>query len=189
LIVSHATTHQMFIRHIDIKTAYLNSDLNKTIYMSQPCMFDRGNGMVCKLNKAIYGFKQAARCWNERLTAVLSDLDLKPLFSDSCIFGNEDRSLIVAFYVDDLLIVSDRKSSSDSIVDRLKNILDLTDKGELSNYLGMDFVHNGSKLEISQVNYIRELLDRFMMTDCKVVATPIASIVLSFDANGGAESA
>ena len=46
---------------MDVKTAFLNGDLENDIYMRQPEGKDHPE-LVCKLNKSIYGFKQAARC-------------------------------------------------------------------------------------------------------------------------------
>jgi len=50
---------------MDVKTAFLHGTLKEEIYMKVPqgivCSFEN----VCKLNKSIYGLKQAARCWFE----------------------------------------------------------------------------------------------------------------------------
>jgi hypothetical protein len=73
-LLSHALNHGMFVLHVDVKTAYLNSDLKETIFMHQPYLFEEGRHLVCKLDKAIYGLKQSARCWNDRLTQVLQKL-------------------------------------------------------------------------------------------------------------------
>ena len=51
---------------MDVKAAFLNSDLDNNIYMQQPEGYiDKDHPeLVCKLNKSIYGLKQADRCWN-----------------------------------------------------------------------------------------------------------------------------
>ena len=55
--------HQM-----DVKTAFLNSNLEEAIYMDQPQGFVQGN-MVCKLKKSFYGMKQSPRAWYECIHA------------------------------------------------------------------------------------------------------------------------
>ena len=50
---------------MDVKMAFLNGDLEESIYMKQPTGFveKRKENMVCWLNKSIYGLKQASRQW------------------------------------------------------------------------------------------------------------------------------
>ena len=51
---------------MDVKTVFLNGDLEDEIYIVQPEGYvdkNRSN-MVCKLQKNLYGLKQPARCWN-----------------------------------------------------------------------------------------------------------------------------
>ena len=51
------------IHQMDVKTAFLNGDLDEEIYMTQPEGFVQPGkvNMVCKLRKALYGLKQAGR--------------------------------------------------------------------------------------------------------------------------------
>ena len=52
--------HQM-----DVKTAYLNADIDCVIFLEQPEGFvkrnSKGEKLVCKLNKSLYGLKQSGR--------------------------------------------------------------------------------------------------------------------------------
>ena len=61
---------------MDVKTAFLNGDLNEKVYMEQPEGFVLlGNeNKVCKLVKSLYGLKQAPKQWHEKFDhAILSD--------------------------------------------------------------------------------------------------------------------
>jgi len=63
------------VHHMDVKTAFLNGTLKDDIYMSVPKGLNRSyENKVCKLIKAIYGLKQAARCWFEVFESVLKDV-------------------------------------------------------------------------------------------------------------------
>ena len=59
---------------MDVKTAFLNGDIEETIYMMQPENFVSGDSksMVCKLNKSIYGLKQASRQWYYNFHQVIT---------------------------------------------------------------------------------------------------------------------
>jgi len=46
---------------MNVVVAYLNSKLDKEVYMKQPPRFDNGTGQVCKLVLSIYGLKQTSR--------------------------------------------------------------------------------------------------------------------------------
>ena len=54
------------IHQMDVKTAFLNGNLENEIFMRQPegYVSQEHPNFVCKLNKEIYGLKQASRCWN-----------------------------------------------------------------------------------------------------------------------------
>ena len=54
---------------MDVKTAFLNGDLNEKVYMEQPEGFVLlGNeNKVCKLVKSLYGLKQAPKQWHKKI--------------------------------------------------------------------------------------------------------------------------
>ena len=75
ILLSIATFYDYEIWQMDVKTAFLNGNLEESIYMSQPEGFIKQDQeqKVCKLKKSIYGLKQASRSWNIRFdTAIKS---------------------------------------------------------------------------------------------------------------------
>jgi hypothetical protein len=172
-LLSHALNKDMHIHHVDVKTAYLNSDLDETIFMQQPYMFETGEGKVCKLEKAIYGLKQSARCWHERLTQVLHNIGFEQFLSETCVFSNTSRSTIIGFYVDDLLIISKCEDKIRTVKRELTTNFDITDKGRLCHFLGITVDRNKNELRMRQTKFIDDLLADHEMTDCKGVATPL----------------
>ena len=72
IILAIAALEDLELRSLDISHAYLNGELEEEIYMRQPEGFEVGGPeYVCKLNKSLYGLKQAGRVWNKKLHSVL----------------------------------------------------------------------------------------------------------------------
>lgn len=112
---SVAAQFNLKIHQMDAITAFLQSDLSEIIYMQQPEGFDNGSNQVCKLNKAIYGLKQAGRQWNIKLNDALINFGLVKSNLDPCIFFSKDQLLIIAIYVDDILIFYENNSELNEI--------------------------------------------------------------------------
>ena len=72
-LLAVANIYDWEIHQMDVKTAFLQEDLEEEIYMRQPDGYIDNDkpSHVCKLKKSIYGLKQAARCWNSAIDSHL----------------------------------------------------------------------------------------------------------------------
>ena len=63
ILIVLASIHKLFIHQMDIKTTFLNGDLDDEIYMLQPegCITPGQENKVCKLNKSLHGLKQTPK--------------------------------------------------------------------------------------------------------------------------------
>ncbi|KAH9174145.1 hypothetical protein AeNC1_017689, partial [Aphanomyces euteiches] len=79
LLCALIATLDLETAQLDVKTAFLNGDLDEDIYMDQPERYqvEGKTNMVCKLNKSIYGLKQAPRQWNKKLNNCLLAMGFK----------------------------------------------------------------------------------------------------------------
>lgn len=84
---------------MDVKTAFLNGSLDKCIYMMQPEGFvaSSQDNMVCKLEKSIYGLKQASRAWNIKFDQAVKSFGFDQNFDKPCVYKGKGRA--VAFLV------------------------------------------------------------------------------------------
>uniref|UniRef100_A0ACD5Y923 Uncharacterized protein n=1 Tax=Avena sativa TaxID=4498 RepID=A0ACD5Y923_AVESA len=75
VLLSLAASHDLLVHQMDVKTAFLNGELDEEIYMDQPdgFMIDGQQGKVCKLLKSLYGLKQAPKQWHEKFERTLTD--------------------------------------------------------------------------------------------------------------------
>ncbi len=86
-ILTLATIEDMEIDQMDVKTAFLNGDLEEEIYMEQPEGFtEKGEHLVCKLHKSLYRLKQFPRAWNQKLDVFLKSMEF--VRSDVDFIGN-----------------------------------------------------------------------------------------------------
>ena len=76
IIMAKVAHFDLELQQMDVRTAFLNRDLVKDVYMSQAIVFEEisKENMVCKLHKSIYGLKQASR------KCISSLMKLSPLF-------------------------------------------------------------------------------------------------------------
>ena len=79
LLVAMAAIFNLQIHQMDIKTAFLNGDLNEEIYMDQPECFVEADqeSKVCKLTKSLYGLKQAPKQWHEKFDSCMIENGFK----------------------------------------------------------------------------------------------------------------
>jgi hypothetical protein len=108
--------HKNFkVYQMDVKSTFLNGDLEEEVYMEQPEGFsltDNPN-YVCKLKKALYGLKQAPRAWYYRLDKFLQDKGFKKGIVDNNLYikSEGDNLLVVLVYVDDIIFGCTNESS------------------------------------------------------------------------------
>ena len=183
-LLAVANIYDWEIHQMDVKTAFLQGDLEEEIYMRQPDGYidnDKPN-QVCKLKKSIYGLKQAARCWNSAIDSHLKSNGYKNSGADPCVYIKSVRQsngkidfVILAIWVDDILMFSD---NSDMLTDEkvsLSSRFKVEDLDEMHYILGMCVKRDRKSrtLPLSQPKYLEGILKRFNMDKCKPVSTPL----------------
>ena len=95
---------------MDVKSTFLNGDLEEEVYIEHPKGFILGNyaKLVCRLKKALYGLKQAPRSWYYRLDKYLHQQGFTKGYADSNLYTKieNDKLLIIIVYVDDIIFGS-----------------------------------------------------------------------------------
>jgi len=134
--------------------------------------------LVCRLTKSLYGLKQAPRCWYKRFDSFIISLDYNRLGLDHCTYykrfdGND--FIILLLYVDDMLVVGPNKDWVQELKAQLAREFDMKYLGPTNKILGMQIHRDRKDMKIwlSQKNYLRKVLRRFNMQDCKPISTPL----------------
>jgi len=177
LLIALAAKLNLDIDQMDIKTAFLNGDLKETVYMKQPESFIQKNNesKVCLLKKSLYGLKQAPRAWYEKIHSVLLNIGLQRLENEPCVYykKNNNKILILALYVDDILIFSNDTNQKIQLKQKLMDTFEMKDLGAAKYILGVRIRRENNGIYIDQKKYIQEILENFNMSNCKPVNTPL----------------
>jgi hypothetical protein len=130
---------------------------------------------VCKLKKALYGLKQAPRAWYSRLDKYLQQLGFRKGSADNNLYikVSQGNILLIEVYVDDIIFGSDDERLSQKFAKDMHNEFEMSLLGELSFFIGLQIRRSNQGIFISQTMYIREMLKRFGMGNCKPVITPM----------------
>ncbi|KAJ9538813.1 hypothetical protein OSB04_031546 [Centaurea solstitialis] len=166
------------LHQMDVKTAFLNGDLEEEIHMTQPEGFAINNNQVCKLNKSIYGLKQASRQWYKKFDTVMNSFGFEENKLDECIYSKTSGSsfIFLILYVDDILLATNSKNLLQTTKAFLMKSFDMKDMGEAHYVLGIEIIRNRriGTLGLSQKGYIEKVLKRFGMENCRSGEAPMS---------------
>jgi hypothetical protein len=166
---------------IDFVQAFVNGDLTEEIYIHPPAGSEAASqGKLCRLRKTLYGLKQSARRWNEKLTTDLISIGFVQSEEDDCLFimfeDNGRPCAFITVYVDDCVIAC----KPGTLVDIYKKLdaldVEYTRCDVLTRVLNITITRDrkNRKLTISQPDYSEKMLETFGMAgdDIRPAATP-----------------
>ncbi|GJV75645.1 retrotransposon protein, putative, ty1-copia subclass [Tanacetum coccineum] len=164
---------------MDVKTAFLNGYLDEDIYMVQPEGFVDPNHprKVCKLQRSIYGLKQASRSWNKRFDEEIKRFGFAQNLDEPCVYQKASGSNVtfLILYVDDIIIMGNHIPSLQSVKDYLGKCFSMKDLGEAAFILGIKIYRDRSKrlIGLSQNAYMDKILKRYKMDNSKRGTIPM----------------
>ncbi|GKA78709.1 retrovirus-related pol polyprotein from transposon TNT 1-94 [Tanacetum coccineum] len=168
MIIAIAALRNLEIHQMDVKTAFLNGDLEEEIYINQPEDFiaPGQEGKVCRLVKSLYGLKQAPKKWHQKFDHTMLESGFKINECDKCVYVKDTSAgyVILCLYVDDMLIVG----SNDKIIRSTKDDMGLADV-----ILGMKIIRTQNGLVLSQVRYVDKIINTHNAGDFDQARTPI----------------
>ncbi|UYV60287.1 hypothetical protein LAZ67_1000726 [Cordylochernes scorpioides] len=183
ILLSHAASERMFLKQFDVKTAFLNGELEELVYLEQPEGYKRDDNSCYRLHKSLYGLKQSSINWNKKFTNFLNSHNFKTSDADPCIFigTHNDSNVILALYVDDGIIRSKDKEAIAIIMDELEHAFEIT-SGSVNFFVGLQIEQSEDRASIfiHQSSYIDKILSKFNMADCIPASVPMdPSVILT----------
>ncbi|GKA18856.1 retrotransposon protein, putative, ty1-copia subclass [Tanacetum coccineum] len=171
--------HAYKIWQMDVKTAFLNGKLTEDVFMAQPEGFENAKypKRVCKLQKAIYGLKQASRSWNLCFHEKVTQFGFSRSEYESCIYVKVSGSVVVflVLYVDDILLIGNDIPTLQSVKDWLGKCFAMKDFRDATYILGIKIYRDMSKrlIGLCQDTYLEIFLKRFKMENSKKGNLPL----------------
>jgi hypothetical protein len=130
------------VHHMDVKTTFLNGELQEEVFVDQPPSFIRQGHehKVLRLHKALYGLYQTPRAWNKKLDEKLGVLGFMRCESEHAFYcrGARNNRLIVGVYVDDLIITGPSIQRIGRFKLQMANVFKMSDLGLLTHYMGIE---------------------------------------------------
>jgi hypothetical protein len=160
-IISLAASMGWRLHQMDVKTAFLNGEIEEEVYIEQPngFMIHEKASHVCRLKKAMYGLKNAPCAWYEKIDGHLMSLGFNKSVVDANLYYNivGDQCLILVLYVDDLFL-----TGSESLIVECKRALasefEMKDLGMMHYFLGLEVWQRTDEILLSQGKYTVEIL-------------------------------
>jgi len=132
---------------------------------------------VCRLNRSLYGLKQATRVWYFKFQTYLLSLGFSHIKADSNVYIQVFTKdfILLALYVDDVISVSNNLSLITKIKMQLFQAFEMTGHGSIHYDLGIHIERNRLQrtITIHQKKYILSILQCFNMINCHPISTPL----------------
>ena len=173
ILIAIAAFYDYEIWQMDVKTAFLNGYLDEDVYMVQPEGFvdPKHPSKVCKLQRSIYGLKQASRSWNKRFDEEIKKFGFAQNPDEPCVYQKASGSNVtfLILYVDDILIMGNYIPMLQDVKSYLGKCFAMKDLGEATFILGIKIYRDRSRrlIGLSQSSYIDKILKRFKMENYK----------------------
>ncbi|GJY83142.1 retrovirus-related pol polyprotein from transposon TNT 1-94 [Tanacetum coccineum] len=177
IFIVNAAHKNMTIYQMDVKTAFLNSELKEEVYVSQPEGFvDQDNpSHMYKLKQALYGLKQAPRAWYDMLSSFLISQQFSKGAVDPTLFTRHARNdiLLVQIYVVNIIFASTNTAMCNEFANQMTTKFKMSMMGQMSFFLGLQFSQSPRDIFINQSKYASKIIKKYGLHSTDSVDTPM----------------
>ena len=158
MLLALANQHDWHVHQMDVKSAFLNGELNTEIFMKIPPGVEGQSGEVWLLHKALYGLKQASREWYHKLKGQLEGLGFRRSDADHGVFTKiiMGKLFVIAIYMDDFLLFSGSIDDIKTVKSDLKKCFDMKDLEEAKWILQMKIDRSGRNSRTRKLSICQE---------------------------------
>ncbi|CAI7860420.1 unnamed protein product [Closterium sp. NIES-53] len=180
-VLLHVAAHRNYELHsLNFSTAFLQGSLHEEIWLRRPPGFTGSfpAGTQWRLQRPVYGLRQAPRKWHDTLRTTLAALGFAPSTADPSLFLCTDITLppfYVLVYVDGLVFATADTEALAHVKSELQKRHTCTDLGEHASYLGLRITRNRAQrtITLTQSHMVQQVLQRFGFTYSSPQSTPL----------------
>jgi hypothetical protein len=180
MLLTETLYKNMITKQYDVPLAYLNAEPGR-VTVCHPIedyekYDDQGRPMYFLLNRNLYGGVDSGKQWYDHNTKfIIDELQLIQCPEDPCLFYNEERTVYVACYVDDLIIATSDQALQDYYYKRFFDKYAIKDEGDLHWYLGVKYERTEHGLFTSQTAHVNKLIEFCGLNDAHHTLKPYST--------------
>ncbi len=189
-LIALAAVHNLEMKQLDFKTAFLNASLDEDIYIGVPPGYNDITGTPInekthcfKLDRALYGLKQSPLEWYKLLHIILTACGYKNTAADPCFYYKHvpgcSIPIMITVYVDDCIIAYDKSVEHVWLADKAKicETYKIDDLDDINFCLKMKIERDriAGTIKVSQYGYVQSLLTEYKLSDLKPADNPCLS--------------
>ncbi|MBW0548619.1 hypothetical protein O181_088334, partial [Austropuccinia psidii MF-1] len=154
-----ASAYKWRVTTFDVRTAYLHSKLEEDIYVRAPPVVATGHDMVFKLNKLLYGLKQAGGCLWLHLKTILQKIGFRTNEEDQSYVYHQDGDMAIQWiHVDNGVMATSNVIFWKTLKEELTKQLKLKWDKEISSIVGIEVIRKEDTFVLKQISFINKLL-------------------------------
>jgi hypothetical protein len=161
LVLTLEAAYKWPVHSFDFVAAYLNSDIDKEIWIKPPKGLDIGPGKGLRLKKALYGTRQAARFWWLHLKNILQGMCYSANHYDTSLYILQDskKTGVIWIHVDDGIVTGDSVEILKQLEISLEGKLEIKWSNSLDSIVGVDISRTADAFILSQKKLVSDILD------------------------------
>ncbi|KAL2248346.1 UNVERIFIED_CONTAM: Retrovirus-related Pol polyprotein from transposon RE1 [Sesamum indicum] len=143
--------------------------------MVPPAGYKVDFGLICKLERSLYGLKQASRQWNVELTLKLQEFGFTECAHDHCLFLLHSAHGLISLlvYVDDILLAGEDIDELQKVKDYMNRLFTIKDIGQARYFLSLEIARSPDGIYLAQTKYISDILADTGLQNAKAASIPL----------------
>ncbi|KAI7940030.1 hypothetical protein MJO28_013682 [Puccinia striiformis f. sp. tritici] len=164
MLLTLAIKNKWIINSFDITGAFVHSPIEETIYVDPPVeLFPHLAGKVLRLKKALYGTRQASRCWWKHFKNLLHGWGFQCDEVEECLYRykKDDHIIIIWIHVDDGIVFSNDSANLARLRQNMESELRVKWDSKPEKLVGINLEYEQDSIFLSQHLLINQVIDKF----------------------------